>query len=643
MLSSVIVDGEVVRIDPQNVAGAGGEGTVAFVQFRGKTWALKIYHTPTPERGQKLADFLRGGYALDKVFHPPEYLAEKPKTNHEIVGFLMSPLPQGFAEIRYLSDTDYRTANGIDTKKVTDVFVNGGYAIAHAHRELVVIGDLNDLNTLFLRNGIMLFIDIDSMQFGKWGCPVATEEFVDLNLYGFDWASGVYFSPESDWYSYATMLFKSLLLVHPYKGIHPMYKKLPSRAKNKAFVLGPDIIYPQKAYPPELLTDDLAQIFWRIFSTGERFPFPVVELEQYQTLLIKCKKCKAWYPSTRLNCPICSAVTVIPIKVKPKPQVIAGQGQGVTMTELIRTEGPILLTRVIGETVYVIARENNAAVLYTKELGQKPESRPIVKDDPGTTYGLMKDSSDRLIMAIGKPEDVNITLIEVSEVKLKGLLQTTTMWSYPKRSPVFAVADNYLFRISGSELLAGTFSNGEFIERHVRNITKNQTWFDVNPSLENPMVFGFFQVARDRIFWFGHGGEMYDIEGFTLDDDEADTPEWSAQFSSRSVLLQRVTQKRGIEYQCTVQIDAKGKIVYNRKVKRDDLPHTLIHGTAYTTGIIFHATDNGLVMETLIPPKDASYSVLSGGGSIREGDKLFKYGRNLLVAKTNIVYEVTFN
>src|SRR5258708_34867547 len=100
------------------------------------------------------------------------------------------------------------------------------------------------------------------------------------------------------------------------------------------------------------------------------------------------------------------------------------------------------------------------------------------------------------------------------------------------------------------------------------------------------MIFGFFQVARDRMFLFGLNGDIHDIEAIDLEDDEADTPEWSVQFSSRSALLQRVTQKRGIEYQRTIQIDAKGQIVYNRKAKRDDIPLTEMTGTAYTTRII---------------------------------------------------------
>jgi hypothetical protein len=170
----------------------------------------------------------------------------------------------------------------------------------------------------------MLFIDTDSFQFDSFPCQVGTEAFIDPCLYGVDLSNRMQFQPGNDWYSFAVLLFKSLLLTHPYGGVHPNIKLLTQRAQQCVSVFDSAVTYPRIAYSPELLSDELHDVFERYFTRGERDPFPVQQLQDYIGSARACPSCGATYPLNRSYCPMCS--TMVPVAV---PQQIA-----------VRTLGP---------------------------------------------------------------------------------------------------------------------------------------------------------------------------------------------------------------------------------------------------------------------------------------------------------------
>src|SRR5262249_12003006 len=153
--------------------------------------AVKIYLTPSPERDQKLRDFLPYGQSLPPEVIAPEQLAIDPQTN-QVVGFTMRLLDSRFVEIRRLANTTFRAMAGLTARDLSTLFLNAHQTLSAIHKAGLVVGYLNDLNLMFY-GPEMLFIDVDSFQFDKYPCMVGTEAFLDPALYGIDLAQQPYF------------------------------------------------------------------------------------------------------------------------------------------------------------------------------------------------------------------------------------------------------------------------------------------------------------------------------------------------------------------------------------------------------------------------------------------------------------------
>ena len=110
------------------------------------------------------------------------------------------------------------------------IFASLAAALDALHALGIVVGDLNDGNVLVVGDEIR-FIDVDSMQFGRWPCPVAHERYLAPELYGVDLSAAPRFLPEHDWYAFLVLLFSALLYVHPFGGVHP---KLPTLVRRVA-------------------------------------------------------------------------------------------------------------------------------------------------------------------------------------------------------------------------------------------------------------------------------------------------------------------------------------------------------------------------------------------------------------------------
>ena len=79
-------------------------------------------------------------------------------------------------------------------------------------------------------------------------------------------SKGLKYTTLNDWYSFAVLLFKSILLAHPYGGTHKKIKSLTERAQKRITVFDKEVKYPKVAYSPDVLTDELAQVFHQYFA-----------------------------------------------------------------------------------------------------------------------------------------------------------------------------------------------------------------------------------------------------------------------------------------------------------------------------------------------------------------------------------------
>ena len=256
----------------------------------------------------------------------------------QLAGFTMpkicgEPL-MSYGEVRWRRD------HAIAGDDLTAMLLALHDAIAGLHRVGVVIGDCNDLNVLVDGRRVHL-IDVDSYQVPGLPCPMFSERFLDPRL-----CDGDVLAPRrphdahSDWYAFAVMVFRTLLHVGPWGGVHPKHPT-GARALRRISVLAPGVVYPRAARAVATLPDDLVALFRAIFEGDQRGEFPRAALAQLR--LRRCAACGDEHARTR--CPTCATTALAPPVVvhgRLRWQVIPAGDVAVATRELART-GPIYL------------------------------------------------------------------------------------------------------------------------------------------------------------------------------------------------------------------------------------------------------------------------------------------------------------
>jgi hypothetical protein len=609
----VKIESQVISLPDKDVIGVGGEATI----FRCNGEALKLYLTPDAAREKKLKAMLPLSAALPPSVIAPQKLAFDEK-GKKVVGFTMRLLPSEMTEIRHLSSKKHRAQHNIQTPQIATLFVQIGQTLSQIHQAGMVVGDFNDLNLMF-KDTQGLFIDTDSFQFGPYPCMVGTEAFIDPLLYNCDLASTPMFRPENDWYAFAVLLFKSLLLAHPYGGVHPQVKMLTQRAYHKISVFDSTVTYPKIAYPLELLDDTLLNTFTDWFTKGIRGPFPLDQVQRYIGTLKSCSFCGEMYPTSRARCPHCSNVTSMPV-LPPT------QGRLVT-----RTQGPIVAWHVEGDTVRWIAHENGKAVFYSLKDMKVTRTLPLFDVIPTAAYAFMDDH----VIVAPSPESTDVYGIDVTGAQPEGTLQTSTGLYGQQGERVFGAGGASLYRLANGYLMRGQFRMGQFVEQAVMAIAEDQTWLRVSPDGER--VFGSFRVLNTYQYWLLNSRQRVDLTLSPLQAGEfvIDT---SVKFASHTLLIARHTQHNGVEQIRFDQITYEGKSL-SAYTRTDVETFQPLGSHTYARNMLLYATDQGVEREAIDTRQIATFSQTER--VVRGGHKLFAYQQGLLVIGEDKMIYVT--
>ena len=576
---NVRIDGKTIALNKKNVLGMGGEGTVYKIDQ--ERLAVKVYTNPTKDREKKLKSFVSiNPQFSDRVISPKSLVYD---TNGMVIGFTMPVMKGGFQEIAYLSNKKFRTNFAVNTRDVCEIFLDGIPTLENIHNQGFVVGDLNDLNELFLERK-MYWIDIDSIQFGDFPCLVATENYLDPLLYGVDLSKKPVFTPGNDWYSFAVLLFKSLLLVHPFGGTHKSLNRIATRTAKKITVFDPSVVYPKIAISPDILTDDLLDAFDKYFTGGYRSPFSSSVLADYKNLLRECKYCGTHFPGKKGSCPVCNKKAVIVVQ---KP---ANSTNNIEVTEVLRVSGQIILTKVFENSIKILTNEKGIVYLYEKIGKLVPSKKELFSFVPGAKIEM---TNSHIFVSEDKKGEIYIFDLTGN---LLGKVSTDIFAG--KRRAVFATTENYLYRIENSQLKYGQLINGQLEETALRKVMENQTWFWVSPDSKEPYVFGMFQVVRDQMFWMTLEGNFFDISLPKLENTEV-LIDISVKFSSTGIFVQRKTQFQGENYLIRNIIDTNGKISFSEKTLLSNRPYPQIHGHIFTSNFAVLATDDGIVQESI--------------------------------------------
>jgi len=251
--------GKPIVLKDENEIHRGGEGRILTIPARPDVVA-KIYHDGIPPISQRKFDYLQ---QLDKSLFvvPLELLSDKT----HIVGFLMEYIPKDFFPISSLFIKNFCQQQQISETLRRNTLQKLMEAVEKAHRNQLVIGDLNQYNILVNKQGEIRLIDVDSYETPD--CKHSGALLEDIR----DYLQGGMVSEKSDFFALSVIIFYALTFLHPFKGIHKKYKSLQERMIHKipVFVKDPELIVP-KCYEP--LTDNaLNEQFKRLYLSGERF------------------------------------------------------------------------------------------------------------------------------------------------------------------------------------------------------------------------------------------------------------------------------------------------------------------------------------------------------------------------------------
>lgn len=608
-----LVGGKLYRVDAKDRLDGGGEGTIyAFDSGR----VLKVYHKPTLERADKLRTMV-GHLVVShtcRIMQPQETFTDA--DTNLISGYVMERLGAGYEDLAQLAIKKYQNQFNVPTREIALMFLNMHDALQDIHRAGYCIGDFNDTNEKFQGHSVA-FMDVDSWQFGKFPGPVATESFLTPRLYGIDLASGPHFRPEDDWYSFTVMFFKLLLRTHPYGGTHPTVKTLLQQKRQRITVLDADVIYPEIALPPSLLSDDLTQTFMSILKDGKSGIFPRQEIEHYVADLVECPKCGITYPRERHACPMCQNIQMIPV---------TPIARGISTQELFSIPGTIIYSKLIEGTLYAIAHYQGTASLYAWSPLHALGYHILGDYVPGTRYAML---GDQLIVNPPYSPHLNMTL---------GILKTTldTDIYSVSRSAMFRTSSSQLFRIAGGQLMAGEFKFGQYSERSIRPVSLGQTWFAVRDEAgARPTVCGFTQINSAQRWWLSWEGMLYDgldMTPFNLGEFQTDV---LVRFDRHGAIVLRATQEAGVEYLHLALINPQGGVTNEPRVKRNG---ALPHGAAYANGALVIPTDEGLVQRKRFTDRTFDQTK----GVVHSGDTLYSYGSDLLIIQQHRVLLLRF-
>ena len=631
MIRKITIKGKQYPIDQSKVLGTGGEAVV--VQVGNK--AVKIYNKVDAARIAKLKDWTGMGFNVPSGICGPLDIAFD-SSGHKLVGFVMNLIPKGYEVVQQLARKSYRKSNlqmtGIT---IADLFINAHKTITKLHKQKIIIGDFNDLNVMF-RKAEMVFIDVDSFQFGEHPCMVGTENFLDPRLYNLNLATKNHFGETHDWYAYFVMLVRSLILCHPYGGIHKDYRSIAQRSLAQITMLDQGVKYPKAALHPEVLDDAILELFSKVFKDGERPLFPVNVLDEYKQSLVKCKHCNVWHPADRSNCPQCTTINTQQVRRQVRV-VRSPSNRTINSEEILSTPGNFIWWKMYNKGIYAIALEHNKYVLYTRKSSVDKTNRKEMFSPKGG--GATFDMFGGRYLVVNQDPISNEILIFDTESKLTGIAKRLVAEYQGER--VFACSKDYLIRVQQGQAFRGHvhFTLSAFTDTRSFSVMQEQTWLRASQDSETLFVGQrLFNNLRYTIHSFDKKGSMsqYDAAIPDLDDKES-VIDQNVQFFGHYILFILRTEITGRTYARSFILERNGTLIYQSKVESlSSDAYQNIHGKAFAyssstkTGVVLHPTDNGIIQEI----------IGTGGGQtllseteqfVSESDNLVQHNSGLLI------------
>ncbi|MBN2610035.1 MAG: hypothetical protein JXB00_00600 [Bacteroidales bacterium] len=267
-----------LQIDTTQAIDQGGEGLI-IPHPKERKQVLKIYHAGiTPGLTSQTWTYLN---QLDKRFIKPLELFFS--DSGEVTGFSMLLLEKSFFRISQLFTKAQCIKLGIKDdikKKISEELIS---VIEEAHKKNIIIGDFNQYNIFINTSGDVRIIDVDSFE-----TPVTKHSGRLLDEIRDHYFLGAV-NIQSDYYALAVNIFRLLTYVHPYKGIHKIWKQLEERAIKRISILSNDADLVIPGFYEPVADKRLELQFRRLFEDGDRFLLQVDQVNVIRKIVIPQK------------------------------------------------------------------------------------------------------------------------------------------------------------------------------------------------------------------------------------------------------------------------------------------------------------------------------------------------------------------
>ncbi len=204
-----------ITLSPADYLATGGEGAV----YAKGGYVYKLYLDPAGARARGIEGKLQllQGIRHPHIVAPIDVVLD---ARREVVGFYM-PLASGVPLVKTFTNA-WRDPNNFGMTQSLELVENMRLAVVAAHQAGAVLVDANEMN--FLADGTApRLLDVDSWQIGNYQANAIMPSIRDLHSNGF--------SQATDWFSWAIVSFQVLAGIHPYKGVHPDFKRGDLRSR----------------------------------------------------------------------------------------------------------------------------------------------------------------------------------------------------------------------------------------------------------------------------------------------------------------------------------------------------------------------------------------------------------------------------
>lgn len=252
-------NGKIYHIDPSNEINRGGEGMIVSLN-NGKV--VKLYFEASRAISKEKIKELS---QLDSnLFIKPEIAV-----SGDYNGFIMSELNcVNYFPLYSLYSLSFASKRGLPSDYQTKIADKLIMAVKNAHDKNIIIGDLNPFNILINDNLDVKFIDVDSYETPS--CKHNDKLLEEIR----DYKNNGFVTKNSDYFALAVCIFNLFTGIHPYKGIHNIYKdNLKDREINDLSLVNKkefNNIKVPKFYKPVSDTN-LLNAFEKLFNNNERF------------------------------------------------------------------------------------------------------------------------------------------------------------------------------------------------------------------------------------------------------------------------------------------------------------------------------------------------------------------------------------